>query len=84
MGGDVPYMGYVEVQLWIPEITAFDEDALMLVIEDNSYGQNVPIQIAALHVDRAWDLAPEDKLKKSNHQWKRGRLAIYWQPGLHR
>ena len=36
-GGDIPYMGYVEVNHKIPEIKAFNEDVLMLVIEDSAY-----------------------------------------------
>ena len=36
-GGDIPYMGYVEVHLKIPEIKACNVDMLMLVIEDNAY-----------------------------------------------
>ena len=32
-------MGYVEVNLKIPEIKAFNEDVLMLVIEDSAYAQ---------------------------------------------
>ena len=36
-GGDIPYMGYIEVNLKIPEIKAFNEDVLMLVIEDSAY-----------------------------------------------
>ena len=32
-------MGYVETNLKIPEIKAFDEDILMLVIENSEYAQ---------------------------------------------
>ena len=37
--GDIPYTGHVEVNLKIPEIKAFNEDVLILVIEDSAYGQ---------------------------------------------
>ena len=37
--GDIPYMGYVEVNLKIPEIKAFNEDVLMPVTEDSTYAQ---------------------------------------------
>ena len=38
MGGrQVPYSGYVEVQLGILGIAAFWEDGLMLVINDSRY-----------------------------------------------
>ena len=32
-------MGYVEVNLKIPEIKTFNEDMLMLVIKDSAYAQ---------------------------------------------
>ena len=35
-GGNIPYMGYVKVNLKIPEIKAFNEDVLMLV-KDSAY-----------------------------------------------
>ena len=38
-GGDIPFMGYVEVNFKIPEIKAFNENVLMLVIEDSTYAQ---------------------------------------------
>ena len=38
-GGDIRYMGYVEVNLKIPEIKAFNEDMFMPVIEDSAYAQ---------------------------------------------
>ena len=37
-GISVPYIGYVEVNLKIPEIPAYDEDALMMVMNDSRYG----------------------------------------------
>ena len=49
-------MGYVEVNLKILEIGAFNEDMQMLVIEDSLYAQRVPIQLGTLHIDGALDL----------------------------
>ena len=49
-------MGYIEVNLKIPEIKAFNVDVLMLVIEDGLFVQCVPIQLGMLHIDRAEDL----------------------------
>ena len=60
--GNVPYMGYVKVQLQISEITAFNE-ILLLVIEDNNYCEKAPVQNDTLHINRALDLATEDELK---------------------
>ena len=50
-GGKVPYRGYVETLLEIPEIPDFKEHVLMLVIENSEYGERVPIQLGTLHID---------------------------------
>ena len=34
-GGDIPFMGYVEVNLKIPEIKAYDKDVLMLISKNS-------------------------------------------------
>ena len=74
-GGQVPYHGYVECKLKIPQIKKFDLDVLMLVIDDSPYAMRVPIQIGTLHIDMALDLATEEERKKLNRQWKRAELA---------
>ena len=56
-GGKVPYHGYVECRLNLPQIEKFDQDVLMLVIADSPYGARVPIQIGTLHIDMAISLA---------------------------
>ena len=50
-GGKVPYQGYVETLLEIPEIPEFKEYVLMLVIKKSEYGERVPIQLGTLHVN---------------------------------
>ena len=74
-GGRVPYHGYVECKLRIPQIKKFDLDVLMLVIDDSPYAMRVPIQIGTLHIDMAPDLVTEEERGKLNHQWKRAELA---------
>ena len=37
--GDIPYMGYFGVNLKIPEFKVFNEDVLMLVINNSAYAQ---------------------------------------------
>ena len=36
-GLEVPYLGYVEVQLKIPEVEAFDHDVLLLIVPDSAH-----------------------------------------------
>ena len=74
-GGRVPYHGYVECKLRIPQIREFDLDVLMLVIDDSPYAMRVPVQIGTLHINMALDLATEEERKKLNRQWRRAELA---------
>ena len=50
-GGDIPYMGYVEINLKLPEIKGFNED--VLVIDESAYNQHVPVQLGTLHINKA-------------------------------
>ena len=68
-GGAVPYHGYVECHLQLPQIKKFDVDVLMLVIDDSAYGMQVPIQIGTLHIDMALELATEAEMKKLSCKW---------------
>ena len=63
-------MGYIEVTLKIPEIKAFNEDVLMLVIEDSTYAQHVPIQLGMLNIDRALDLISNKETTHLSTKWK--------------
>ena len=74
-GGQVPYHGYAECRLKLPDIEKFDLDVLMLVVDDSPYHMRVPIQIGTLHIDMALDLATEEEKRKLNHQWKRAELT---------
>ena len=71
----MPYHGYVECCLQLPQIKKFDIDVLMLVINDSAYGMQVPIQIGTLHIDMALDLATEAKMKKLSRKWERTRMV---------
>ena len=74
-GSLVPYYGYIELQLKIPQIKKFDLDVLMLVIDDSPYGARVPVQIGTLHIDMMLDLASEEEKRKLNHQSERACVA---------
>ena len=41
-GLEVLYVGYVEVCLRIPEVKAFDQDVLLLIIPDSAHTHNMP------------------------------------------
>ena len=74
-GLEVPYLGYVEVHLRIPEVKAFDQDVLLLIIPDSAHTQHASITLGTLHIDMAIRLATEKELKNVNKQWQRSLVA---------
>ena len=74
-GLEVPYLGYVEVHFKIPEVKAFDQDVLLLIIPDSAHTECTPITLGTLHVDMAIKLATEKELKNLNKQWQRSLVA---------
>ena len=67
----MPYLGYVEAHLKIPEIKAFDLEALLLIVPDSAHMQNTPITLGTLHIDMVIKLATKKELDNLNKQWKR-------------
>ena len=74
-GLEVPYLGYVEVHLRIPEVKAFDPDVLLLIVPDSVHTQCTPITLGTLHIDMAIRLPTEKELKNLNKQWQRSLVA---------
>ena len=72
---EVPYLGYVEIHPKIPEVKAFDQDVLLLIIPDSTHTQCTPIILGTLHIDMAIQLATEKELKNLNKQWQRSLIA---------
>ena len=73
-GVKVPYIGYVEAHLQIPEVSAFKEDCLFLVVPDHRYGFRVPITIGTLHIDMIIEKATPMELDQISIAWGRGQL----------
>ena len=65
-GGQVPYDGYMEVRLQIPNVQAFDLDVLMLVIPESEYSKSVPVMIGTIHIDEIINLITDEELKSAN------------------
>ena len=72
---EVPYLGYVEVHLGIPEVRAFDQDVLLVIVPNSTHTQSTPITLATLHIDMAIKLATEEELRNLNKQWQRSLVA---------
>ena len=74
-GGGVPYKGYVELNLEIPEVSGFREDVLMLVMDDSPYGEKVPVAIGTLHIDMVLDSATREELENIGMEMATGRTG---------
>ena len=61
----------MEVHLRIPEVKAFDQDVLLLIISNSTHTQYTPITLGTLHIDMAIKLATEEELRNPNKQWQR-------------
>ena len=66
----IPYIGYVEVQLQIPEIKNYKENALMMVMNDSRYGEKVPFAIGTIHIHAAIEKMTKEELDKMTLPWQ--------------
>ena len=75
-GLEVPYLGYVDVQLKLPEVKAFNHDVLLLIVPNSAHMQYTPITLGTLHIDMAIKLATKKELRNLNKQWQRSLIAM--------
>ena len=61
-GLDVPYLGYVETCLGIPELKAFDNDVLLLIVPDSAHTIHTLITLGTLHIQMVIKLATKEEL----------------------
>ena len=69
-GVEAPYLGYTECKLQIPGIKGFDEDVLMLVVNDTEYGSHIPVLLGTLHINMILDQASLDELNNLPAAWR--------------
>ena len=74
-GGQVPYNGYVELRMRVPNVRTFDLDVLMLVIPESEYSRRVPVTIGTIHIDEIINLIRDEEQKLANRQWQRGIIS---------
>ena len=72
---DVHYLGYVETLLRIPQIKAFDNDILLLIVPDSVDTHHMPITLGTPHTDMAIGLATKKELEDLSKQWKRSLIG---------
>ena len=69
-GDKSAYYGIVECQLGLPELTGFQKDVLMLVIDDSPYGKRVPVQLGTLHIDMILKATEQNPTLQLRDSWE--------------
>ena len=75
MGVDIPYIGYTELTLDIPEIEGFKREILAFVQKDSRYSAEVPLIIGTLHINEILACATAEELGKLSPAWYAGALG---------
>ena len=74
-GSEVPYLGYVEAHLRVPEVKAFDTDVLLLIVPDRAHTTHTLITLGTFHIDIAINLAMKTELENLNKQLNRSLIV---------
>ena len=74
-GVDIPYIGYTELTLNIPEIEGFKRELLAFVQKDSKYSAEVPLIIGTLHINEILACATAKALGKLSSAWYAGTLG---------
>ena len=69
-GAAIPYLRFVEVNLQIPGIRNYNEDALLLVIPTMTYSMTVLVVVGTKVIDKALSLMIVGKLAKATTIWR--------------
>ena len=70
-GVDIPYLDYVKVKMWIPEINSFEQDVLMLVSHTTThYHKIVPFQVDSRIIDQVVKNIMDEELKSLSQSQK--------------
>ena len=69
------YLTYVEVNNFkIPEIKAYNEYVLMVVMNDSRYGDIIPFVIGTFHTYAALEVITDNEWKNLSLAWKSAAL----------
>ena len=76
-GADIPYLGYVEVRMYILGIHSFDRNVLMLISHTTTHHhQRVPIQVGIHIFDQVTSCISEDELHFLSKSWKLAHVSM--------
>ena len=71
-GVDIPYIGYTELALDIPEIEGFKREILAFVQKDSRYSTEVPLILGTLHINEILACATFEEMGKLSPAWYTG------------
>ena len=69
-GSQIPYLGYVEVNIQFPDIDGFERDELLLVIKQTEYSKKVPVAVGSKIIDRIAKTITKDNIELLTDTWK--------------
>ena len=70
-GGDVPYLGYVEVRMHILGISSFEQNVLMPISHTTThYHKRVTIQVGSHIINHVTKCITEEELQMLSQSWK--------------
>ena len=73
----ISYIGYVEINLQIPEIRNYNEDVLMMVMNDSRYGDKIPFAIGTIHIHAALMEMTKDEWDNMTLSWQSVALPAF-------
>ena len=76
-GVEIPYIGYTQIQLKIPEVQGYDKDILVFIQKDSRYSERVPIILGTLHIKDIVESATKEELKNLGDAWEMGTLGSF-------
>ena len=71
----VPYKGYIETNLTVPDLPWYNEDMLFLVILDHKYLERVPVQIGTQVIDHLVVTMTKRELQQAGYICKQVHLS---------
>ena len=74
---DIPYIGYTQIQLQIPDVHDYDKDILVFIQKDSHYSEQVPVILGTLHIKDVIQLATREELVKLGDAWEVATLGSF-------
>ena len=74
-GAAIPYLGFVEVNLQIPGIRAYNEDVLLLAIPTMAYAERVSVMVGSKIINKALSCMTAGELAHATVTWQQAHFG---------